>query len=121
MSIPRAFCAVVSTTAIAFSIAFPGRGTALDAVAQAPADAWRVAPRDTLVRHELKRALAADPVLDGAHIAVSARDGHLTLAGVVVSEAQRQRAVELARSTHGVRSVDSALEVLPAVLPRPLR
>jgi hyperosmotically inducible protein len=109
--------AVVCTTAVAVSVAQPGRSATREALAQAPAETLHVAGRDSLVRHDIKTALVADPALEGAHIAVSARDGHVTLAGVVTSEAQRQRALALAWGTRGVRLVDNALDVLPARLP----
>jgi hyperosmotically inducible protein len=111
--------AVVWTTAVAVSIALPVRGAGREALAPDPDPVaiQGVAGHDRVVRHDVKTALGADPVLEGAHIAVSARDGHVTLAGVVTSEAQRQRALALAWGTRGVRLVDNALDVLPVGLP----
>lgn len=79
---------------------------------------WRIAaatapPEDGEIRHAVKNALRADPALDGALIAVSARDGEVTLAGVVVSSEQRYRAQQLTAATQGVRGVDNVLEVEP--------
>lgn len=113
--------AVLWTTAVAVSIALPVRGAGREALAPDPdpdpVAIQGVAGHDRVVRHDVKTALGADPVLEGAHIAVSARDGHVTLAGVVTSEAQRQRALALAWGTRGVRLVDNALDVLPVGQP----
>ena len=109
--------AVLWTTAVAVSIALPVRGAGREALAPDPVAMQGVAGHDRVVRHDVKTALGADPVLEGAHIAVSARDGHVTLAGVVTSEAQRQRALALAWGTRGVRLVDNALDVLPVGQP----
>ena len=117
MIISKGLHAVVWTTAVVVSIALPVRGAAREALAADPVAMQGVAGHDRVVRHDVKTALGADPVLEGAHIAVSARDGHVTLAGVVTSEAQRQRALALAWGTRGVRLVDNALDVLPVGLP----
>jgi len=73
----------------------------------------RVLTHDGQLRHAVKDVLRADPALDGALIAVSARDGEVTLAGVVVSSEQRFRAQQLTAATRGVREVDNVLEVEP--------
>ena len=51
------------------------------------------------------------PVLGGAQIDVAARDGVVTLSGVVASEEQALRAEKLAWSVEGVDGVESRLVV----------
>lgn len=51
------------------------------------------------------------PVLGGTQIDVAARDGVVTLTGVVAREEQAQSAEKLAWSVEGVDAVESRLEV----------
>ena len=59
------------------------------------------------VRHELEW----DPEVRAAHIAVSARDGAVVLAGNVSSYAERTAAVRAAERIYGVRAVADQIEV----------
>ncbi len=104
----RAFACV---TALAAQIPFSIATASLDAAAQANLEVSLRA--SALLRHDVKRALRGDSALGGTHIAVSAREGVVTLAGVVGSEAQRRRAIEVAAGVRGVRAVEDALEVEP--------
>lgn len=99
--------------ALALSIAAPGYAASLEAAAQAAVETSTVRP-DHAVQEQVKAALVSDPALRGAHIAISTRDGEVTLAGMVIDERQRQRARKVAASIDGVRKVDDALEIQAA-------
>ena len=53
----------------------------------------------------------ADPDVKGRNIDVTTRDGVVTLSGRVETEAQRVKAVQIARGTDGVRAVQDSLTV----------
>jgi osmotically-inducible protein OsmY len=61
--------------------------------------------------------LRSDPELSAALINVSTSGGVVTLLGGVNSEADRSRAVELARSVEGVQSVNNNLTTRPVPTP----
>jgi hyperosmotically inducible protein len=67
----------------------------------------------TLATH-VKIAFLNDPVLADLRIQASAEAGVVTLAGVVRSAEQAERAVAVARRVQGVRDVVSRLTVRPA-------
>ena len=56
-------------------------------------------------------ALGDDEALRGCYVAVSARDGRVTLSGVVRDASQLASALQTAMAVPGVRAVDNALEV----------
>jgi len=60
-------------------------------------------------------ALISDDVVQSADVDVEARDGSVTLCGIVALECQRQRAGRLARQVGTVDRVDDRLEVLVTV------
>jgi osmotically-inducible protein OsmY len=72
-------------------------------------------PREALTDAEIiaraKTVFAADPVVKARNIHVTAVKGDVTLSGVVKSEEEARRAVELVRPIPGVRTVMSALKV----------
>jgi osmotically-inducible protein OsmY len=69
---------------------------------------------DQHIIEEIRARLARDPRIHNAHeVAVSERAGAVTLRGTVRSLHQRRTAAEIARSVHGVRSVDDELRVDP--------
>lgn len=102
---------ILTTTAIAFSIAPPALASSMAAAAQATTPVLGD-ERDRSTQREVKNAIVADPDLAQAHIAVSARSGQVTLAGVVRSAEQRERAQRAAGAVRGVRAVDNAIEVV---------
>ena len=54
-----------------------------------------------------------DPRIDGRAIAVTARDGEVTLRGTVVGLAEKRQATKSAKRVHGVKGVHNELEVRP--------
>ena len=67
--------------------------------------------RDGEIAGKVGQEIASSPVLGGARIDVAARDGVVTLTGVVVSNEQAQSAERVAWSVEGVDAVESRLEV----------
>jgi osmotically-inducible protein OsmY len=53
----------------------------------------------------------ADPIVRGRRIDVTSNNGVVSLNGTVTSEEERQKALEIARTTEGVRRVEDRLQV----------
>ena len=68
-------------------------------------------PSDDQIVARIDQELANSPLLGGAKIDVTSRDGVVTLSGVVTSEEQRTRAESVAWGVEGVESVESRIEV----------
>ena len=66
---------------------------------------------DAALATSVRDALRSDPVLAGLKIDVSARQGNVTLTGVVRSASQRDRASAVARSVVNVGAVNNLLAV----------
>ena len=66
---------------------------------------------DGEIAGKVGQEIASSPVLGGTQIDVAARDGVVTLTGVVASDEQAQNAEKLAWSVEGVDAVESRLEV----------
>jgi hyperosmotically inducible protein len=62
---------------------------------------------DTLITTKVKASFAADPQVSALAISVDTESGVVTLSGVVESEAERQRAIQLAQGIEGVKRVDA--------------
>jgi osmotically-inducible protein OsmY len=67
---------------------------------------------DTAITAKVKSSLIADPSVSASAIDVDTLDGMVSLNGIVTSEQERQRAIQLARSTQGVKQVDARNLVL---------
>lgn len=68
---------------------------------------------DTAITAELKAKITDDELLDNTDVSVETEKGVVTLTGTVHSEAQKQRAGELAKNTTGVISVNDQLTIEP--------
>lgn len=73
------------------------------------------AASDPGVTTAVKTKLAADDTVKAYQIDVDTNGGVVTLSGTVQSQAAKDRAVQLARETDGVSSVDDRLVVNPAM------
>jgi hyperosmotically inducible protein len=62
---------------------------------------------DTAITAKVKSSFIADPVVSASAIDVDTLDRTVNLNGFVTSEQERQRAIQLARDTQGVRQVDA--------------
>jgi hyperosmotically inducible protein len=69
------------------------------------------AKTDSGVTVKVKGKLASDDTVKATQIDVTTRDHVVTLTGTVNSEAERERAIELARSVEGVRDVQNMIVV----------
>jgi osmotically-inducible protein OsmY len=71
-------------------------------------------PNDNLIVDEIRTAIRSDArIHNPAEVAVSEREGTVTLRGTVRSLHQRRAAVEVARSVPGVLAVEDGLRVDP--------
>jgi hyperosmotically inducible protein len=61
--------------------------------------------------------MAADDTVKAYRIDVDTKDGVVTLSGAVDTDTARQRAVEIARTTDGVRDVVDRLAISPGATP----
>lgn len=66
---------------------------------------------DAAVTTKIKSKIGLDDTLEASSVHVSTTDAVVTLSGTVRSAQERQRAVQLARETKGVKSVVDKLEV----------
>jgi hyperosmotically inducible periplasmic protein len=62
---------------------------------------------DSAITTKVKSSFLADPMVSATAISVTTTDGAVNLDGFVKSEQERQRAIQLAQSTQGVRVVDA--------------
>jgi len=68
---------------------------------------------DATVTARVKTALLNDPQVGGMKIDVDTTLGVVTMSGTVKSQAEADRAVQLARQARGVKDVKSTLQVSP--------
>ena len=89
----------------------------LGVVAMATMMTAACAQSDSGITTAVKSKLAADDTVKAYNIDVDTKDKVVTLRGDVGTAAARERAVELARSTEGVRDVVDVLALGPATAP----
>jgi hyperosmotically inducible protein len=89
----------------------------LGVVAMATMMTAACAQSDSGITTAVKSKLAADDTVKAYNIDVDTKDRVVTLRGDVGTAAARERAVELARATEGVRDVVDVLAVGPAAAP----
>ena len=66
---------------------------------------------DGTITVKVKTAMLTDPALKAMQINVGTKDGVVTLAGAVDSQAIKDRATQVTESVSGVKSVDNNLRV----------
>src|SRR5262245_16853307 len=66
---------------------------------------------DPVITGKVKAAMAVDSTVRASQIEVATKDGVVTLSGNIDSQAEKDRAMEIARSASGVRSVVDMLAV----------
>ena len=74
---------------------------------------------DASITTDIQAKMFADPLLKTASIAVSAKDGIVTLSGQVPSDTARAAARNIASQTPGVRQVIDSTSTAPATPPAP--
>jgi hyperosmotically inducible protein len=68
---------------------------------------------DATITARVKTALLNDPQVGGMKIDVDTTQGVVTMSGIVKSQAEAARAIELARQASGVKDVKSTLQINP--------
>ena len=66
---------------------------------------------DATITAAVKMKFASDKAVDALKIDVDTKDGHVTLTGAVNTKAEADRAVALARTIEGVKSVTPRLTI----------
>ena len=66
---------------------------------------------DTAITTKVKAALLGDPDVKGTQVSVETVGGTVQLSGFVSSQAEANRAVDLARRVDGVRSVQNKMSI----------
>ncbi|HTX25233.1 MAG TPA: BON domain-containing protein [Steroidobacteraceae bacterium] len=66
---------------------------------------------DSAITAGVRTALIKDPRIKASEIEVQTSHGSVTLNGLVDSAAMKRRALEIARATPGVRTIDDRLQV----------
>lgn len=87
------------------------RGAEIGEKVGGAADRVQDAVSDGAITAKIKSKMALDDSIKARDINVSTSDGVVTLSGKVGSAAERDRAVQLARETEGVKSVTDQLQV----------
>ncbi len=94
----------------AFDNSVQAVGAGLDDVAQSVG----VVVGDSAITTSIKAQYVKDADLNAFDISVSTTDGVVTLSGNVPNSAQHKKAIDLAKATSGVKSVNAdALKVVP--------
>jgi osmotically-inducible protein OsmY len=87
-------------------------GAELGAKASEAASAAQTAITDGSITAKIKAKLALDDTVKSRDINVDYSNGVVTLSGQVATAAERKRALDLARETNGVKSVDDKLTMI---------
>lgn len=66
---------------------------------------------DSVITTKIKSSLLSDSTVKSSDITVVTREGNVQLSGFVNSEAQIQRALEIAKSTDGVKAVENKMSI----------
>lgn len=93
------------------------RGDLIKALAEAPAESG-VASSDAQLTSEMKRRMAAEPWLSTHNVLIEARDGVLSLRGLVEHAAEKAALETMARAIPGCRGVEQHLIVREEILAR---
>lgn len=75
--------------------------------AQDAVDQAQEAVSDTWITSKVKSSLLADSAVSGLDITVETNQGVVSLSGVVTTDAERDKAVEIAKGIKGVTSVSA--------------
>lgn len=66
---------------------------------------------DTSITSKIRSQYAADPIVSAFNISVRTYDGRVTLSGTVSSPTARNRALDLAKQTAGVKTVTNQIYI----------
>lgn len=99
---------VPEVTGVNNQITAPNAMDEMAAGAEQAADKAGTVIDDSWITTKVKTELLADARTKGTQISVDTQQGIVTLSGTVASNAERERAVEIAQSTEGVSRVESS-------------
>lgn len=71
---------------------------------------------DETLAQDIQKKVAADPETDNSQVAVTAKDGRVTLSGKVSTPAAQQKIEEIARAESGVAGVDDQTTIVPEAM-----
>ena len=71
----------------------------------------QAAPNDNMIKAQISKAIQANPKLSIGNINVDSKNGNVTLSGKVISKVHEQQIIDIAKSTPGVKSVNSKIVV----------
>jgi hyperosmotically inducible protein len=77
----------------------------------APGTGVETALDDDIITTKIRSGLLADPVVKGLDPKVETRKGIVQLSGVVESQAQMERIIEIARGVAGVKNVENKMNI----------
>ncbi len=86
-------------------------GTAVSEGTKEAAEETAEAATDGSITAAVKMKMADDELVSASNIDVDTDEGVVTLNGTVASEAEEQKAIDLARSVDGVKNVVSNLKI----------
>jgi hyperosmotically inducible periplasmic protein len=86
-------------------------GTAVAAGTKEAAQETNATITDASITAAVKMKMADDPDVSANHIDVDTKDGMVTLNGIVKSQVEAQKAVDIAKSVDGVKGVKSNLKI----------
>jgi hypothetical protein len=89
-------------------------GAEIGSKASEAAAVAQAALSDGSVTAKIKAKMTLDDTVQARDVHVDYANGVVTLTGSVATSAERKRAVDLARETKGVRSVNDRLQVVPS-------
>jgi hyperosmotically inducible protein len=106
--------ALAGIAGLAFADRYPSTPPAPETPAQDQQESHRTPGEvldDSAITAKIKTSLIGDKQTKARHIDVDTHDGVVALSGQVDSDAERNRAVQIARNTKGVRSVNDQMSV----------
>jgi hyperosmotically inducible periplasmic protein len=94
---------------VAFMVGCDNRGPTT--AGSGPAATMGTTIDDSVITARVKSELLADPVVKGLDAKVETYKGTVQLSGFVDSQAQMDRAIEIARSVQGVNGVENKMNI----------
>jgi hyperosmotically inducible protein len=89
------------------------KGTAASAKGQAKSDANKDGSPDAMITSKIKTGFIKDKIVRSRNYNVDTSGGVVTVKGKARSQAEADRAIEIAKTTQGVSSVKNEIQVIP--------
>jgi hypothetical protein len=88
------------------------KGTAASAKGQARADAKKDGSPDPVITGKIKSGFIKDKIVRSRNYNVDTKDGVVTVKGKARTQAELDRALEIAKTTQGVKSVNNEVQLM---------